>query len=155
MDDGRTSSTDSDLPQSITPGTDASGEEPPEPEEPPELGAGVAGAEDEPPGAADPVATGVAVPVATGVAVPVATGVAVGDCAVEAADAGWVEPGTEVGELEPCALHPALRIPTTARAVPVSNVRRAAILVILLHPLSASTVHVRNGSAITKALSGQ
>ena len=147
MDDGRTSSTDSDLPQSITPGTDASGEEPPEPEEPPELGAGVAGAEDEPPGAADPVATGVAV--------PVATGVAVGDCAVEAADAGWVEPGTEVGELEPCALHPALRIPTTARAVPVSNVRRAAILVILLHPLSASTVHVRNGSAITKALSGQ
>ena len=65
---------------------------------------------------------------------------AVGDCGADAGDVGWAE----ADELESCELHPAMRTAATARAAPVSNVRRAAILVILLDPLSTSTVHTKH-----------
>jgi hypothetical protein len=66
-----------------------------------------------------------------------AAGDVVGDCAADAEDVAWAE----TDELESCELHPIMRTAATARAAPVSNVRRAAILVILLNPLSTSTVH--------------
>jgi hypothetical protein len=69
------------------------------------------------------------------------------DCPVEAPDAAGVtilcsaedatlaEADLEADELESRRLHPAMRTPATARAAPVNNVRRAAILVISLNPL--------------------
>jgi hypothetical protein len=79
-----------------------------------------------------------------------ASGDAVGDCAADAGDAAWAESD----ELESCALHPTMRTPATARAAPVSNVRRAAILIIFLNPLSTSTVHIKHGGEITKTPPG-
>jgi hypothetical protein len=80
-----------------------------------------------------------------------ASGDAVGDCAADAGDVAWAE----ADELESCVLHPTMRTPATARAAPVSNVRRAAILVIFfLNPLSTSTVHVKHGGEITKTPPG-
>src|SRR5262245_34735662 len=58
----------------------------------------------------------------TGVVGP-ASGDAVGDVA-------WADADPEADELEFCALHPTMSTPATARAAPVSNVRRAVILVI-------------------------
>ena len=69
-----------------------------------------------------------------------AAGDAVGDCTADAGDVAWAE----ADELESCELHPMMRTAATARAAPVSNVRRAAILVILLNPLSTSTVHAKH-----------
>jgi hypothetical protein len=60
--------------------------------------------------------------------VAAALGDAVADCAADVASA---EADPEADELELCGLHPAMRTPATARAAPVSSVRRAALLVIL------------------------
>jgi hypothetical protein len=79
-----------------------------------------------------------------------ASGDAVGDCATDAGDVAW----EEADELESCGLHPTMRTAATARAAPVSNVRRAAILVIFLNPLSTNTVQVKHGGEITKTLPG-
>jgi hypothetical protein len=68
------------------------------------------------------------------------SGDAVGDCAADAGDVAWAE----ADELESCWLHPTMRTAATVRAAPVSNVRRATILVILLNPLSTSTVHAKH-----------
>jgi hypothetical protein len=127
-DAGRTSSWDSDLPQSITPGTDSSGEDPSEWDV-----AGV-GADDEPP---DPAGAEPAGVVAT------AAGDVGGDCTADAADVPWAE----ADELEPCDVHPAMSTP--ARAAPVSNVRRAAILTIFVPPLM-SVVSRRPASRRTR-----
>ena len=118
-DPGRTSSWDSDLPQSITPGTDASADDPPELEE---AGVGTESA---------------------GVVAP-AAGDAAGDAAADAGDVAWVEAGPEADEPGCCEVHPTVSTPATARAVPVSNVRRAAILVVIMRPLSTSTVHCQH-----------
>jgi hypothetical protein len=69
-----------------------------------------------------------------------ASGDAVGDCAADALDVAWAE----ADELESCELHPTMRTAATARAAPVSNVRRTAILVIVLNPLSTSTLHAKH-----------
>ena len=69
---------------------------------------------------------------------------AAGDCAAPAADAGdvgdvaWADADPEADELEVFGLHPTMATPATARAAPVSNVRRAANLVIFLKPLQGS-----------------
>jgi hypothetical protein len=69
-----------------------------------------------------------------------ASGASVGDCAAEAGDVAWAETDPEADpeadELESCGLHPTMRTPATARAAPVSNVRRAPILIIFLNPLN-------------------
>jgi hypothetical protein len=83
-DVGRTSSWDSDLPQSITPGTDSSDEDPPE------LEVGDVGADDEPPDPAGAEPAGVVAPAAGDVG---------GDCAADAVDVPWAE----TDELESCA----------------------------------------------------
>jgi hypothetical protein len=69
-----------------------------------------------------------------------AAGDVVGDRAEDAEEVAWAV----ADELEPCELHPMMRTAATARAAPVSNVRRAAILVILLNPLSTTTVHAKH-----------
>ena len=115
-DVGRTTSWDSDVPQSITPGKDSSDDDPPEPE------VADVGVDDEPPSPAGAEPTGVVAP---------AAGDFGGDCAADAVDVAWAE----ADELEPCEVHPTMSTPATARAAPVSNVRRAAILVIFLLPL--------------------
>src|ERR1700751_4986245 len=73
-------------------------------------------------------------------AVAAASDDVVGDWAADAGDVAWAE----ADEIESLELHTTMRTAATARAAPVSNVRRAAILVILLDPLSTSTVHARH-----------
>jgi hypothetical protein len=69
---------------------------------------------------------------------PVEASDAGGDCAAGPGDVAWAGADPDADELEFCVLHPMTRTPATARAVPVSNVRRAVILAIFLSPLSAS-----------------
>ena len=113
-DPGRTSSWDRDLPQSITPGTEASAEDPPELEDPAELeepaGLGVARAGTE--------SAGVVVPAAGDAAGDDAAGDVAG---ADAGDVAWAEAGPEADEPECWGVHPTMSTPATARAAPVSN----------------------------------